>query len=86
MFLFLFPVSVRNSPPLTSFLFFNPVYKKRIVCDSAVSEGRKRMENDNVESVYEAARIVEQRPAQAQHQEHHQQWYDTLMDQAGFCR
>jgi len=34
-----------------------------------------------MQSVPEAARIVEQRPAQAQHQEHHQQWYNTLMDQ-----
>ena len=42
------------------------------------------MDDDDVQSVHEAARIVtvEQRPAQAQHQEHHQQWYDTLMDQA----
>ena len=41
------------------------------------------MDDDDVQSVHEAARIVtvEQRPAQAQHQEHHQQWYDTLMDQ-----
>ena len=34
-----------------------------------------------MQSVHEAALIVEQRPAQAQHREHHQQWYDTLMDQ-----
>jgi len=34
-----------------------------------------------VQSVHEAAGIVEQRPAQAQHWEHHQHWYDTLMDQ-----
>jgi len=39
------------------------------------------MDNDNVQSVHEAALIVEQRPAQAQHREYHQQWYDTLMDQ-----
>ena len=39
------------------------------------------MDDDDVQSVHEAARIVEQRPAQAQHWEHHHQWYDTLMDQ-----
>jgi len=39
------------------------------------------MDDDSVQSVYEVALIVEQRPPQAQHQEHHQQWYNTLMDQ-----
>jgi len=39
------------------------------------------MDDDDVQSVHEAARIVEQRPAQAQHREHHQQRYDALMDQ-----
>jgi len=39
------------------------------------------MDDDDVQSVHEAAWIVEQRPAQAQHWEHHQQWYDTLKDQ-----
>ena len=42
------------------------------------------MDNDDVQSVHETARIVEQCPAQAQHREHHQQWYDTLMDQGAF--
>jgi len=45
------------------------------------SKGHKGMDNDDVQSVHEAARIVDQRPAQAQHQEHHQQCYDTLMYQ-----
>jgi len=39
------------------------------------------MEDDDVQSVHEAARIVQLHPAQAQQQEHNQQWYDTLMDQ-----
>ena len=41
------------------------------------------MDDDDVQSVHwhETAGIVEQHLAQAQHQEHHQQWYDTLMDQ-----
>jgi len=39
------------------------------------------MDDDDVQSVYEAARVVEQRPAQAQHQECQQQWYYTLKDQ-----
>jgi len=38
------------------------------------------MNDANVQSVYETA-IIERRPAQAQHREHHQQWYDKLMDQ-----
>jgi len=39
------------------------------------------MKDDNMQSVHEAARIVEQHPAQAQQREHNQQWYTTLMDQ-----
>jgi len=39
------------------------------------------MDDDIVKSVHEAARIVEQRPAQAQHLEHQHQWFDTLMHQ-----
>jgi len=39
------------------------------------------MDDDDVQSVREAPGIVEQRPVQAQHREHHQQWYNTLMDQ-----
>eukprot|EP00277_Geminigera_cryophila_P010702 CAMPEP_0179450856 /NCGR_PEP_ID=MMETSP0799-20121207/34846_1 /TAXON_ID=46947 /ORGANISM="Geminigera cryophila, Strain CCMP2564" /LENGTH=98 /DNA_ID=CAMNT_0021245405 /DNA_START=104 /DNA_END=398 /DNA_ORIENTATION=+ len=31
-----------------------------------------------VQSVHEAAQIVEQRPAQAQHREHHQQWLQVV--------
>jgi len=44
------------------------------------SKGHKGMDDDDVQSVRKAAGIVEQRPAQAQHREHHQQWYDTLID------
>ena len=42
------------------------------------------MEDDNIQSVHgdpQAARIVEQHPAQAQQRQHNQQWYTTLMDQ-----
>ena len=45
------------------------------------SKGHNGTDDDDVQSVHEVARIVEQRPAQAQHREHHQQWYDTLIDQ-----
>eukprot|EP00277_Geminigera_cryophila_P044147 CAMPEP_0173064676 /NCGR_PEP_ID=MMETSP1102-20130122/5138_1 /TAXON_ID=49646 /ORGANISM="Geminigera sp., Strain Caron Lab Isolate" /LENGTH=152 /DNA_ID=CAMNT_0013931749 /DNA_START=78 /DNA_END=534 /DNA_ORIENTATION=+ len=36
------------------------------------------MDDDDVQSVHEAAQIVEQRPAQAQHREHHQQWLQVV--------
>jgi len=39
------------------------------------------MDDDDVQSVHEAVRTVEQHPAQAQHLDHHQHRYDTLMDQ-----
>jgi len=76
------PVSVRNSPPpyfLPSFLLFlyrdykqkSPAKKKQVFVNPRHSKGHKGMDDDNVQSVHEAALIVEQRPAQAQHQEHH---------------
>jgi len=42
------------------------------------------MEDDDMQSMHgdpQAARIVEQHPAQAQQRQHNKQWYATLMDQ-----
>ena len=81
-----FPPSLSFILPRTSFLFFNVTTKKKS-CQKkilVILRHSKGMDDDDVQSLHEAVRIVEQRPAQAQHRqhrEHHQQWYDTLMDQ-----
>jgi len=50
-----------------------PPIKKRLFVIPLHSKGHKGMDDDDVQSVRKAAGIVEQRPAQAQHREHHQQ-------------
>ena len=51
----------------------SPAKKKRLFVIPRHSKGHKGIDDDDVQYVYEAARTVEQRPAQAQHREHHQQ-------------
>jgi len=70
MFLFLFPVSVRIPPPPPLLPFFsllsqNKVRPKIIILFSTSfqGQGHKGTEDDDVQSVHEAGRIVEQYPA-----------------------
>jgi len=77
------PVSCfrKDFPPLLLPSFFftvttqkkSPAKKKRLFVIPWHSKSHRVMDNDEVQSVHETIWIVEQRPAQAQHREHHQQ-------------